>query len=65
MFGYTKPFQTDKSLKKYIDKIEYEEVLVKMCSIVKVYVNKISNLIWSEIDTVDHLKNVVKNIYLD
>ena len=48
---------------KNIYKIEYEEVLVKMCSICKVYVNKISNLIWSEIDTVDHLNNVIKNIY--
>ena len=48
---------------KNIEKIEYEEILVKMSSICKVYVNKIRNLVWSEIDTVDHLNNVIKNIY--
>jgi len=41
---------------------EYEEVLVQAASKTKIFVKKIDDIIWCEIDTLDHLKRAIDNI---
>ena len=43
--------------------IHYEEALVKICQKRKIFVEKINNLIWTEIDTEEHYKRALEHIF--
>ena len=43
--------------------IHYEEALVKICHKRKIFVEKINNLVWTEIDTEEHYKRAFEHIF--
>ncbi len=53
---------TKKNVDKVID-LHYEDIFSINSSNIKFKVKKLENLIWSEIDTEEHYKNVIDNIY--
>lgn len=44
-------------------KINYEDVLLVVSKGAKIYVHKVNNLLWSEIDDENHLQRVINEIY--
>jgi len=44
-------------------KMHYEEALSMICDTHQIYVEKIKNLIWTEIDTLDHYRRALNHIY--
>ena len=44
-------------------KIDYENALVEIANKRKIYVKKVDDLIWAEIDTKEHYKRVLDHIY--